>query len=193
MKKSFLKSNQSFITIIVLVVVGLIFGLVFFGNLFKGGKNQMRELDQKINIANGEMKRKKMMMQEVNSFKKEQLEIESKTLKFSDAIPHSVDTTEFVKLLQGFSDQFSSEYRLKEIRVDIIPLEAIDDGGFYRRQFRIYCQGKYQDMIKFYGILQKAKYLLNMEELELKRNPAIVPLVETDFRISIIQSASEVE
>jgi len=190
MNRRVLKINKSFLGIIIIIVLGIVFGLVVFGTLFKNSRRQINELEQKINIAEGEVKRKEMMMREVATFKTEQLGMESKTLAFSGYIPYRLDTTEFVKFLQGFSDQFSSEYRLKELKVDIMPLEKVDD-SYYRRQFRIYCQGKYQDVIKFFGILQKAKYLLNIEELEIRRNPDIVPLVETDFRISIIQSSPE--
>ncbi len=190
MNKSVLKVNKSFLGIIIIVVLGIVFELVVFGMLFKNIRRQINELEQKINIADGETKRKDMMMKEGTVFKTEQLGIESKTLKFSGYIPYRLDTTEFVKLLQGFSNQFSSDYRLKEMKVEIIPLKEAG-GSYYSRQFRIYCQGKYQDVIKFFGILQKAKYLLNIEEVEIKRNPEIVPLVETEFRISIIQSSSE--
>ena len=47
------------------------------------------------------------------------------------------------------------------------------------------------ELIKFFDILQKAKYLINIEELNLKRNPQLIPYLETDLRISTVQTSGE--
>ncbi|MDD5614159.1 MAG: hypothetical protein PHQ54_03705 [Candidatus Omnitrophica bacterium] len=190
MKKLVPKTNQDFLTVVVYVVLGVIAGVMIYYSLIVKTRNAIEEYRNRIEIASGESKRNRAMLEAVTDYNRNKLNIESKTLKFSDLMPHKLDTTEFVRLLENFSTEFSSEYGLKNMRIDIIPLEQIKE-GYYKRQFRVYCQGRYADLMNFFDILQKAKYLLNIEELNVRRNPETIPYLEADFRISIIQTSPE--
>jgi len=190
MKKLASKANKDFLTVIIYIILGVAAGVTVYYSLVVKTKNAIEEYRNKIEIASGESKRNRAMLEMVTGYNRNKLNIESKTLKFSELMPHKLDTTEFVRLLENFSTEFNSEYGLKNMRIDIIPLEQIKE-GYYMRQFRVYCQGRYSDLMSFFDILQKAKYLLNIEELNIRRNPEIIPYLEADFRISIIQTSPE--
>ncbi len=190
MKKTSFKINKDILVLVCMSTLGVLGVFFLYNKTIKRPQFEIGVLIDKNNIAEGEIRRKEMMQAEQKKFNNEQLDIESKTLKFRELIPYKVDTTEFVRLLENFSEEYFSEYKLRELRVDILPLEKVED-SYYRRQFNISCQGRYVDIIKFFNLLQRAKYILNIEALSIGRNSEVVPLVETNFRISIIQSSGE--
>ncbi|MDP8216978.1 MAG: hypothetical protein P9L98_06690 [Candidatus Kaelpia imicola] len=184
------KIDKQFAVIIFYILLGTIIAAALYFLLVLKTTGNIEDYNSRMDIASGESKRKRMMLQAITEFNETKLEIEAKTLKFSEHIPYKVDTTEFVKLLDSFSSEFSSKYGLKDMRIDILPLTEVEE-GYYERQFRIYCQGRYMDLMRFFDILQRVRYLINVEELSIKRNPKIIPYLETDLRITIIQTSEE--
>ena len=184
------KVDKQFAMIIGYILLGIFIAMVLFFFLIFKTQYGIKDYRNRVDIASGESKRKRVMLETISEFDKSKLEMEAKTLKFSEYAPYKLDTTEFVELLDSFSSEFSSKYGLKDMRIDILPLVEVTE-GIYRRQFRVYCQGRYMELIKFFDILQKAKYLINIEELNLKRNPQLIPYLETDLRISTVQTSGE--
>ncbi|MDP8253567.1 MAG: hypothetical protein P9X27_04110 [Candidatus Kaelpia aquatica] len=182
--------DKQFAIIVFYILSGILVAVALYLLLIIKTTNNVEDYNNRIDIASGENKRKVMMLQAISEFNKADLEIEAKTLKFSDYIPHKVATTEFVKLLDSFSSEFGSKYGLRDMRIDILPLTEIEK-GYYQRQFRVYCRGRYMDLMKFFDILQRAKYLINIEELNVRRNPEIIPYLDVDLRIAIIQVSEE--
>ncbi len=184
------KIDKQLTAILIYALSGIAVAILLYFFLIIKTASNINDYKNRLNIATGESKRKRVMLEAISKFNSSKLEIESKTLKFSEYVPYKLDTTEFVKLLDSFSSEFGSKYGLKDMRIDILPLVKVAE-GYYQRQFRIYCQGRYMDLMNFFDILQKAKYLINIEELNIKRNPQLIPYLETDLRISIVQTSEE--
>lgn len=180
-----LKLKREVLILIIFVFLGAIIGIFFYRTLLSNAKEQIKKTTDKLNIAEGELRRRKMMLAEIGKFKGMQLEIESKTLKFKELVPHTVDTTKILKLLEDLS----SEFKFKEMKVDILPLTEIE-GSYFARCVRVYFQGRYLDIAKFFNAVQNFQYLLNLEELEIRRNPHIVPFLEVTCLISTIQCSA---
>ncbi len=190
MTKFGFKIDKQFAAIISYILLEVIITVVLYFILIVKTTSNIDNYKDRIDIASGESKRKRMMLQEISEYNKSKLDIESKTLRFSEYMPYKIDTAEFVKLLDSFSSEFGSKYGLKDMRIDILPLTEIEK-GYYERKFNIYCRGRYMDLMKFFDLLQKAKYLINIEELNVKRNPEIIPYLEADLRIALIQASEE--
>jgi Tfp pilus assembly protein PilO len=184
------KLDRQLATVAFYILAGLLITLGLYFFLIVRTTSDINDYKKRVEIATGESKRKRVMLQEINDFDKTKLDIESKILKFSSHIPYKLDTTDFVKSLDRFSSEFDPQSGLRDIRVDILPLMKIKE-GYYQRQFRIYCQGRYMDLMKFLDALQSTKYLINIEELNVKRNAQLIPYLELDLRISVAQTSEE--
>lgn len=183
------KLKRDLVFSIMFILLGIIGGIILYKFLLTATQGQIRKLTQQIQTAEGELKRRKMMEEEVNKFEKEQLEMESKILKFKEMIPDTVDTSKIVEMLE----ELSKKFKFKETKVDILPLLEIEESGgsYYLRKIRVSFRGKYENLPKFLEAVRGSRYLLNIEELEVSRNDKIVPYLEVSCAISAIQSSPQ--
>jgi len=183
-----MKFNRDLVLIAVIVIIGLGSGYFLYNTQIKAIQSHIQEYSEKIKVAQGELSRNKMMEKEIKDFESRKLEMEAKVLKYKDYIPETIDSAPLMKKLEELTKKFN----LKEPKFEILPGVAAQ--SLFRKEFRIYCQGKFLNILDFVNALQNSgKYILNVEELEIRRNPEIVPFLEATLRISIIQSHIEEE
>ena len=181
-----MKLNRDLVLIAVIIIIGVGSGYFLYNTQIKAIQSHIQKYKEKIEVARGELNRNKMMEEEIKDYESRKLEMEAKVLKYKDFISETIDSASLMKKLEELTEKFN----LKESKFEILPGVAIQ--SLFKKEFRIYCQGKFLDILNFVNALQNSgKYILNIEELEIKRNPEIVPLVGVDIRISIIQSHIE--
>jgi hypothetical protein len=182
-----IKINKDLVLIAIIIIAGAGSGYFLYNSQLKGIQKKIQEYNEKIKVAQGELNRKKMMEKEIKDFENQKLTLEAKALKYKDYIPEIIDPALLIKKLEELTKKFN----LRELKFEILPGE-VSAQSLFKKEFRIYCQGKFIDILDFINALQKSgKYILNIEELDIKRNPEIVPLLETELRISIVQSQIE--
>lgn len=182
-----IKMNKDLVLIAIIIIAGAVSGHLLYNSQLKEIQNEIHEYNEKIKIAQGELNRKKMMEKEIKDFEAQKLRLEAKVLKYKDYIPEIIDPAQLMKKLE----ELTKEFNLGELKFEILP-GKVSAQSLFKKEFRIYCQGKFTDILNFITTLQKSgKYILNIEELDIKRNPEIVPLLETKLRISVIQSQIE--
>ena len=181
-----IKFNRDWVLIAVIGIMGLGSGYFLYTTQIKVIQSYIQEYSEKIKVAQGELTRNKMMEKEIKDYEKQKLEMEAKVLKYKDYIPETIDSAPLMKKLEELTKKFN----LKEPKFEILPGVAAQ--SLFRKEFRIYCQGKFLDILDFVNALQSSgKYILNIEELRIRRNPESIPLLEANVRISIIQSRIE--
>ncbi len=181
-----MKLNRDLVLIAVIIIIGVGSGYFLYNTQIKSIQSRIQEYSEKIKVAQGELSRNKMMEKELKDYEKRKLEMEAKVLKYKDYIPETIDSASLMKKLEKLTKKFN----LKEPKFEILP--GVATQYLFKKEFRIYCQGKFLDILDFVNALQNSgKYILNIEELEIRRNPEIVPLLEADIRISIVQSHIE--
>ena len=128
------KVDKQLTMIIGYILLGSFIALVLFFFLIFKTQYSIKDYSNRVEVASGESKRKRAMLETISKFDKSKLEVEAKNLRFSEYVPYKLDTTEFVELLDSFSSEFSSKYGLKDMRIDILPLVEVTE-GIYQRQF----------------------------------------------------------
>lgn len=181
-----MKLNKDLVLIAVIIIIGVGSWYFLYNTQIKDIQSYIQKYEEKIKVAQGELNRNKIMEEVVKNYESQKLEMEAKVLKYKDYIPETIDSASLIKKLEELTKKFN----LKEPKFEILP--GVVFQSLFKKEFRIYCQGKFLDILDFVNALQNSgKYILNIEELEIKRNPEIIPLVETNIRISIVQSRIE--
>lgn len=174
---------QIFFSPLLLIMLGIFIGELFIYQFFvSGARKKLQEQDKKIKQLEQRLQRLKFLNDEVKKFEREGLEMEAKALRFDKYVPHTIDQVEFLKDL----DLLAKENKIKNLGIDILqPEEAT--AGLYRIPMKLSFAAKFEDLTVFLNALNEYGKLINIEKLNIRREPAIIPYLEVNLTIYLYQ------